>query len=61
MEPARFDGLTDFAEQTFLSAIITVGRVCVIVSTVTVWTFGFVRLSVVTVVHEASRAMKRRE
>jgi hypothetical protein len=57
----RFDGLTNFAEQTFLAAIITVGYVCVIVSTVIVWTFGVVGLSVVTVVDEASRAVKRRE
>jgi hypothetical protein len=57
----RFDGLTNFSKRTFLSAIITVGCVCVIVSTVIVWTFGVAGLSVVTVVDEASRAVKRHE
>jgi hypothetical protein len=61
MELGRFDGLTDLAGQTFLAAIITVGCGCVITSMIIIWTFGLVGLSIVTVVDEVSRAVKRRE
>jgi hypothetical protein len=57
----RFDGLTDFAGQFFLAVFITVGCVCIIISLLIAWTVGVCGLSVMTILDEASRMVKRRE